>query len=115
MAESDKYRLVSRENPDGTRHIAIARRDPENDQLTDDQIITSLLEWKAKRHQDRDRWPMPQPFGEWLMATKPGPPKTPCPECGCYGLRRGANPACPDDEKVICTNSHCEACPWYRD
>ncbi|WP_318205360.1 hypothetical protein [Streptomyces sp. SCL15-4] len=113
MAENDDYRTVIREDEDGTRHIAIVRRDPETDQLTDDQIITDLQEWRAKREQpERERWPMPRPFGEWLMATKPGP-KGPCPECGCYGLRRGANPAHPDDEKVICTNSNCEACPWY--
>ncbi|WP_030344818.1 hypothetical protein [Streptomyces sp. NRRL S-1022] len=75
--------------------------------------VTNFEQWKADHHPDRERWPMPQPFNEWLSATKPGP-KGPCPECGCYGLRRGANPAHPDDEKVVCTNSRCEACPWYH-
>lgn len=115
MTENDDHRLVSREDEDGTRHIAALRRTPETDQLTDDQIITDLQQWRAKHQQpDRERWPIPQPFGEWMMATKPGP-QEPCPECRCWGLRLAAVPDSPGEEKVICTNSKCEACPWYSD
>lgn len=114
MAENDDRRIVTHEDADGTRHTAVTRRTPETDQLTDDQIITSLQEWKDSRHPDRERWPMPQPFNEWLMATKPGPQER-CPECRCRGLRLAPVPDRPGEEKVICTNGRCEACPWYSD
>ena len=116
MTENDDdHRIVSREFENGDRHIAVVRRTPETDQLSDDQIIAHLEEWRAKRQQpDRERWPMPQPFNEWLTATKPGP-QEPCPECGCWSLRLAAAPGGSGGEKVICTMSECEACPWYSD
>jgi len=114
MPENDDHRLVSRETADGTRHIALVRRSPETDQLSDDQIIADLQQWRAKRRQpDRERWPMPASFGDWLDSTKPGP-QEPCPECGCWSLRRGASPDAPGDEKVVCTMLECEASPFYR-
>jgi hypothetical protein len=57
---------------------------------------------------------MPTSFDDWLKATKPGPPE-PCPDCGCWSLRRGASPDGHGDEKVICTMLRCEASPFYRD
>ncbi|BCM70892.1 MULTISPECIES: hypothetical protein [Streptomyces] len=115
MAESDDYRTVIREEDDGTRLIAVVRRDPETDQLADDEIITDLKQWIATRKQpDRERWPKPAPFNTWLMTTKPGS-KDPCPECGCYSLRLAPVPDKPGEERVICTMSQCEASPFYRD
>ncbi|MGW5429981.1 hypothetical protein ACWET9_22625 [Streptomyces sp. NPDC004059] len=117
MTENDDHRLVSREDDDGTYQAAVVRRTPETDQLTDDEIITSLEQWRAKRDHPagapHERWPMPATFSDWLTATKPGPSE-PCPECGCWGLRRGASPDNPDVEKVVCTNLECEASPFYR-
>lgn len=115
MAENNDYRTVIREDDDGTRHIALVRRDPETDQLTDDQIITSLKEWRAKREQpDRERWPIPEPFGDWLKATKPGPIE-PCPHCGSWSLRLAPVPDAPGEARVVCTMSECQASPFYRD
>ncbi|KOV86084.1 MULTISPECIES: hypothetical protein [unclassified Streptomyces] len=116
MTENGDHRLVSRDYDDGSRYIAIVRRDPETDQLTDDQIITGLKQWQAKRKQtNRERWPMPQPFGEWIEATEPGPSE-PCPDCGCFSLRLAAPPDQPAaDAKVVCTMVRCVASPFYRD
>ncbi|MET9012299.1 hypothetical protein ABZX74_15475 [Streptomyces olivaceoviridis] len=122
MPERDDYRTVSRELSPGHHIIAIVATGGEADTKSDDEIIAALQNWKRDhRHlqpvdtpPDRERWPMPQPFGEWLMATKPGP-KGPCPECGCYGLRLAPVPNKPGEEKVICTMSECEACPWYQE
>jgi hypothetical protein len=119
MTEHDDHRIVSREDEDGTRHIAIVRRSPETDQLSDNDIITSLEEWRAKQPQQenapdaRKRWPTPASFDDWLKTTKPAP-QEPCPECGCWSLRRGASPDTPGDERVVCTMSECEASPFYR-
>ncbi|SEC03265.1 hypothetical protein SAMN04490357_1010 [Streptomyces misionensis] len=115
MAENDDHRIVSRENPDGTRHIAALQRTPETDQLSDDQIITSLQEWKANRQPSSstyERWPMPASFNDWLDTTKPAGPD-PCPTCGCWSLRIGAAPGGPGDEKVVCTMLRCVASPFY--
>ena len=116
MTGNDDHRLVSREDEDGTRYIAVVRRSPETDQLSDDQILANLEGWRAKSPQaDRERWPMPQPFNKWLMATKPGP-KEPCPTCGCWSLRLATAPDNPTgDERVVCTMIRCEASPFYRD
>jgi hypothetical protein len=115
MTENDDHRLVEREDEDGTYRAAILRRTPENDQLSDDQIITSLQEWKAKRQRAHERWPMPQPFGQWLDSTEPGP-QEPCPECGCWSLRRAAPSDNPAGEKmVVCTMVRCKASPFYLD
>jgi hypothetical protein len=117
MPEHDDHRLVSRETEDGNRHIAIVRRNPETDQLSDNDIITSLEEWRAKQPQQenapdaRKRWPMAS-FDSWLKATEPGP-QEPCPECGCWSLRRCADPDNPGEETVVCTMIDCEASPFY--
>lgn len=116
MAENDDHRIVSREDADGTRHTALVRRSPETDQLSDGEIIASLEAWRAQRQQpDHERWPMPSPFGEWIMATEPGPQER-CPECGCWSLRTCTAPDNPAGEKkVVCTMTRCEASPFYRD
>lgn len=118
MAENDDHRIVSRQDEDGTYHAAILRRSPETDQLSDDEIITGLEQWRAKRDHPagapHERWTMPDSFNDWLMATKPGP-KEPCPECGCWSLRTGAAPDGSTGEKVICTMIRCVASPFYRD
>lgn len=116
MTDNKTHRIVSHETKDGTRTIAVVHRTPETDQLTDDEIITQLEEWKAKRQRvdaPRDRWPMPASFNDWLNTTKPGP-KEPCPQCGCWSLRLAAMPDNPADETVVCTMLECEACSFYR-
>jgi hypothetical protein len=114
MTEHDDHRIVSREDDDGTRYTITVPHTPWNDQLSDDQIVSSVNEWMANGPQPaRERWPMPQPFAEWLATTKPGP-QEPCPECGCWSLRRGASPDTPGDERVVCTMGECEASPFYR-
>ena len=114
MTENNDRRTVIREDEDGTRHIANVPRTPYNDQLSDDQIMDIIDEWMAKGP-ERERWPMPDPFNKWLMATKPGPPER-CPECGCPSLRLATPPDNPDAEaKAVCTMIRCEASPFYRD
>lgn len=114
MAENDDHRIVSRDDDNGTRHIAIVRRAPDTDHLTDNEIITSLEEWRAKRQQpEPERWPMPASFGDWLKTTKPGPPD-PCPICLCWSLRLAPVPDNPGEERAVCTMLRCEASPFYR-
>jgi hypothetical protein len=81
----------------------------------DDQIIASLEEWRAKREPATvERWPIPDPFGQWLMATKPGPKKR-CPDCGTPSLRTATPPDNPAGEpRVVCTMIRCVASPFYR-
>lgn len=51
-------------------------------------------------------------FSEFLKLTKPGP-QEPCPTCETWSLRRYAEPADPDNEK-ICTNIECSDSPLFR-
>lgn len=53
-------------------------------------------------------------FSAFMNMTKPGP-QEPCPTCGLWSLRRYAEPASPDDEKVICTSIRCTSSPLYRE
>ncbi|MFE2384476.1 hypothetical protein [Streptomyces misionensis] len=116
MAENGDHRIVTRDSPDGSRYIAALQRTPETDQLSDDQVITALEEWKAKRQQSAsstyERWPMPPSFNDWLNTTKPAG-TDPCPECGCWSLRIGTAPDGSGGEKVVCTMLRCVASPFY--
>lgn len=78
-----------------------------------DGIVTHLHQWRARHHPDRERWPMPASFADWLTATRPGP-REPCAECGTWSLRHGAPPDNPSDEKTVCTNPECDASPFHR-
>lgn len=45
-----EYRTVTHEQGDA-RFIAVVRRTPENDQMTDEEIVTGLEAWKrGQRH-----------------------------------------------------------------
>lgn len=116
MTGNNDHRLVSHETPDGTRYIAVTRRTPETDQLSDDQIITDLQQWKAQ-HQPapagRKQWPMPPSYDDWLTTTKPGP-QEPCPACECWSLRTCPDQDNPGRDTVVCTMLECEASPFYR-
>jgi hypothetical protein len=47
--QRDDHRIVTHEAGD-SRHIAVVRRSAENDQLSDEEIIAKLEEWKRKGH-----------------------------------------------------------------
>ncbi|WP_225811301.1 hypothetical protein [Streptomyces spinosus] len=116
MAESDRYRVIHGEEDDGTSYTVTVPHTPWNDQLSNEQIVTSINEWMADGPQPtRERWPMPQPFSQWIDNTEPGPSE-PCPDCGCWSLRLAAPPDQPAAEKrVVCTMVRCVASPLYRD
>lgn len=46
-------RIVSHETGD-TRHIAVLRRSPETDQMSDEEIIARLQEWRRTRNTHAD-------------------------------------------------------------
>jgi hypothetical protein len=56
MTENDDHRIVSRDNPDGSRLIVSVRRDPETDAMTDDELIN---QWQQTINEHRDQQDRP--------------------------------------------------------